>query len=77
MASGAWSSFKCPICDALYQVVRIGTGQQTNTSEITCEVCGHAFPTQEAKFILKYFMLRKAGRQQKWGRRIPGRKSRE
>jgi transcriptional regulator NrdR family protein len=67
MARSAKSSFRCPACDALYQVVKINAGQQTIGREMTCQVCGGLFPTREGSVILKYFMLRKAGRRQKWG----------
>jgi hypothetical protein len=55
--------FKCPHCDALYQVVRAEAGPETNDSgEITCRACGGLLPGGEGRFILKYFLLRDAVR---------------
>jgi transcription elongation factor Elf1 len=58
----------CPDCNALYQLVQIEAGSETNYREITCSNCGTPFPAREGKFVLKYFMLRKAARTQKWKR---------
>jgi DNA-directed RNA polymerase subunit RPC12/RpoP len=76
MASRVQSSFKCPTCSALYQVVKIDAGQGRTHREAACRDCGAPFPAREGRFILKYFMLRKAGRRQKWGQRKQRHKSR-
>jgi hypothetical protein len=68
MASGKPSSFNCPICNAFYQVVRVEAGPETKDREITCRACGGPLSGREGKFVLKYFMLRKGGRVQKWRR---------
>ena len=61
-------SFNCPNCNALYQVVQAEAGPETVYSEIACRSCSAALPGREGKFVLKYFLLRKAGRVQKWKR---------
>jgi predicted Zn finger-like uncharacterized protein len=67
MATGR-TSFHCPNCNALYQVVKQEAGPETVDRELTCRSCGAPFPGREGKFILKYFLLRKSGRTQKWRR---------
>ena len=52
----------CPSCNALYQIVKVATGPETIYGEITCRACGGPLPAREGKFVLKYFMLRKATR---------------
>ena len=59
-----FKSFKCPHCQALYQIVE--AGPETVFQKVTCCVCGGPLPAREGKFVLKYFLLRKAGRVQKW-----------
>ena len=54
--------FFCPNCKALYQVVKAEAGPETADREITCQECKAPLPAREGKFILKYFMLRKAAR---------------
>ena len=60
--------FKCPNCEALYHIVKVEAGPQSADREITCRVCGGPLPGREAKFVMKYFLLRKANRIQKWKR---------
>jgi transcription elongation factor Elf1 len=60
--------FKCPNCEALYHIVKVEAGPQSADREITCRVCGRPLPGREAKFVMKYFLLRKASRIQKWKR---------
>jgi predicted Zn finger-like uncharacterized protein len=52
--------FKCPNCQALYQVVRMEAGP-TNDRAITCHSCGSPLPPREGQFILKYFLLWRSG----------------
>jgi hypothetical protein len=59
----------CPNCNALYQIVKVEAGPETISSAITCRACGGPLPAREGKFVLKYFMLRKAARDRKWRRR--------
>jgi hypothetical protein len=61
-------TYFCPNCNALYQIVRVEAGPETAYREITCRDCGGPFPAREGKLVLKYFMLRKAARVQKWKR---------
>jgi hypothetical protein len=68
MIAGKLSSFNCPNCNALYQVVSIEAGPETDTRDITCRSCGSWLPGREGKMVLKYFLLRKAARIQKWKR---------
>ena len=56
------SSFICPLCNALYQIVRQAAGPETVYSEITCHACGFPLPNREGKYVLKYFLLRKGAR---------------
>jgi hypothetical protein len=60
--------FKCPNCEALYHIVKVEADPQSDDREITCSVCGGPLPGREAKFVMKYFLLRKPGRIQKWKR---------
>ena len=62
------SSFNCPNYNALYQVVRVEAGPETVNRELTCSACGGPLLSREGKFIIKYFLLRKGGRIQRWRR---------
>ena len=64
MAGGrppSFISFTCPNCDALYQVVKAEPGPETVDREIACRSCGGPLAGRDGKFVLKYFLLRKAG----------------
>ena len=61
--------FKCPSCDGLYQVVRAEAGPETRDGEVACQVCGAPLAPRDGEFVLKYFLLRKAGRRQEWQKR--------
>ena len=54
--------FRCPNCDALYQVVKAEVGPKTSHRELECLVCGAPFAARDDKFVLKYFLLRTANR---------------
>jgi hypothetical protein len=60
--------FHLPNCDAVYQIVRIEAGPETVDRGLTCRACGRPLPGREGKFVLKYFLLRKSDRTQKWKR---------
>jgi len=47
----------CPGCKALYEIVEVEAGPDR---EITCQVCGGPLAGREGKFVLKYYLLRKA-----------------
>ena len=64
----AGNRFNCPYCNALYQVVKVEAGPETVDREITCRSCGGPLTGRDGKFVLKYFLLRKAGRVQNWKR---------
>jgi predicted Zn finger-like uncharacterized protein len=66
MAALGKPSFTCPNCNALYQIVRQEAGPDTVDRQITCRACGAPFNGREGKFLLKYFMLRKAARTRRW-----------
>lgn len=55
-------SFHCPNCDALYQLIQTEAGPETVDQRIACRVCDSPFPARDGQFILKYFLLREAGR---------------
>ena len=61
-------TFNCPNCNALYQIVKVEAGPETVDRQVTCRACGCPFPGREGKFVIKYFLLRNAGRIQKWKR---------
>jgi hypothetical protein len=58
--SPAFSPFTCPNCHALYQIVKVEAGPETENREITCRVCGGPLSGREGNYVLKYFLLRKA-----------------
>ena len=58
----AFNPFTCPNCNALYQIVKVEAGPETDNREITCRACGGPLAGREGKFVLKYFLLRKATR---------------
>lgn len=66
MIAGKLSSFNCPNCNALYQLVSIEAGPETVGRDIGCRACGSLLPARDGKLVLKYFLLRRAGRIQKW-----------
>jgi hypothetical protein len=60
--SGSFVFFSCLNCKALYQIVKVGAGPETGDRVVTCLLCGASLPSREGKFVLKYSLLRKAGR---------------
>jgi hypothetical protein len=50
-------------------VVKVERGSKTVDRDVTCPSCVAPLPGREGTFILKYFMLRKAGRKKGWRRR--------
>ena len=65
------SSFHCSNCNALYQVVKVEAGPDTVDRGITCRCCEAPLIGREGNLVVKYFLLREAGRVQKWGTRQP------
>ena len=55
--------FRCPNCNALYQVVSAKAGPETANLEAACGICNSPFVAREGQFVLKYFLLRKAIRE--------------
>jgi hypothetical protein len=67
-ASDGWQPtrlFFCSNCNALYQLIKVEAGPENGSRVITCPVCAAPLPAREGKFVLKYFMLRKAARDRK------------
>jgi hypothetical protein len=59
--------FKCPNCEALYQVIRVEAGPETTTDrKVPCRACGAPLAARDDEFVLKYFLLRTAGRKKSW-----------
>jgi hypothetical protein len=48
--------------EALYELVKAEAGPETVDREVACQSCGAPLSGMEGKFVLKYFLLRKAGR---------------
>jgi hypothetical protein len=67
MTRRAFNPFTCPNCEALYQVVKVEARLETTDREITCQVCRGPLAGQEAKFVLKYFLLREGIRRKHGG----------
>jgi transcription elongation factor Elf1 len=63
----SFNPFTCPNCNALYQVVKVEAGPETDNREITCRVCGAPLAGREGNFVLKYFLLRKGIRARRAG----------
>jgi hypothetical protein len=57
-----FNTFTCPNCRALYQIVKMEAGPETDSREIVCRACGGPLVGREGKFVLKYFLMRKAAR---------------
>jgi hypothetical protein len=57
-----FNTFTCPNCQALYQIVKVEAGPETDLREIVCRACGGPLVGRDGKFVLKYFLLRKAAR---------------
>jgi hypothetical protein len=56
----SFNFFTCPNCGALYEVVKLEAGPETDNREIICPICDGPFPGREGEFVPKYFLLRKA-----------------
>ena len=65
MAADELSSFHCPNCNALYQVVKVDAGPETVDREITCRCCDAPLIGREGNLVIKYFLRWKAERVQK------------
>jgi predicted Zn finger-like uncharacterized protein len=59
MAGGRFNTFTCPNCQALYEIVKVEAGPETEKREIICRACGGSLTAREGEFVLKYFLLRK------------------
>jgi hypothetical protein len=56
--------FHCKCCLALYQVVKVEASALESVDPVTCRVCNEPLAAREGQHVLKYFLLRKGGRQQ-------------
>jgi hypothetical protein len=55
--------FKCPHCNALYDIIKPEAGPETIAArEITCRFCDGPLPARDGESIIKYFLLREATR---------------
>ena len=54
--------FRCKSCFALYQIVKAPAGPETADRNSACTACNVPLPAREGRFVLKYFLLRKASR---------------
>jgi hypothetical protein len=50
------TNFNCPICEALYKVVRVEAPAESDKS-LTCLGCGAPLRNREGKLALKYFRV--------------------
>ena len=57
-------SFACPKCNSFYELIKVEAGPETVHREVACRSCETPLPGMEGKFVLKYFLLRKASRGQ-------------
>jgi predicted Zn finger-like uncharacterized protein len=49
MAGGSsFKSFKCPNCQALYQIVKVEAGPDSVIQEVPCRVCGAPLAVEKA-----------------------------
>ena len=53
-------SFACPNCNSLYELVKVEAGPETVHRKVACRSCDAPLSGIEGKFVLKYFLLRKA-----------------
>lgn len=53
------SSFQCPQCDAVYEVVRVeaDSADSAEDREINCPACHAPLRSRDGRFFLKYFLL--------------------
>jgi hypothetical protein len=59
----AADSFHCPICNALYKVVKVEAGPETpDVERIACRNCGAPLTAREGTLILKYFLVQRPER---------------
>jgi hypothetical protein len=65
IASASKPFFKCPHCSALYHIIKVEAGPESDDRQITCRTCGGPLRAREGEFVFKYFLLRHAGRRQK------------
>jgi hypothetical protein len=55
---------------ALYQVINIESALETTTDqEVPCRICVGPLVARDGEFVLRYFLLRTAGRKQSWQKR--------
>lgn len=56
--SGSENKFRCPTCEAKYEVIRVeGPPRPTTDREISCLCCGRPLHGREGNFIFKYFLI--------------------
>jgi transcription elongation factor Elf1 len=65
----SFNFFTCPNCGALYEVVKLQAAPETDNREITCSICDDPLAGRKGEFVLKYFLLRKAIRSRRKGKK--------
>jgi hypothetical protein len=61
-----WLFFNCPKCKMLYHFVKAQAGPESVDGEIGCCHCGEPLPGREGQYVLKYFLLRDTGHQERY-----------
>jgi hypothetical protein len=59
------TQFNCVGCNALYHLIKVEAGPETDDRELSCRVCGAPLPARDGQFVLKYFLLHKPSRRQR------------
>ena len=61
--SGSENKFRCPTCEAKYEVVRVEAPPGPTTDrELTCLSCGGPLDGRQGPFLLKYFLVERPKR---------------
>jgi hypothetical protein len=68
LVTSATSAY-CPHCEALYHVIKLEAAPESVDRQTKCAICDGSLSAGDGKYSLKYFLLRKAARRQKWQRR--------
>ena len=54
--------FDCPNCGAQYKLVRVETNETLPDQQLACRKCGGPLHGRQGRFVLKYFLVDRAGR---------------
>jgi len=65
MGTSPITRFNCSTCGSHYTLVRVDGADKPDSSTddctLSCTVCGAPLPAHDGQFILKYFLMRKSG----------------